>query len=48
MVMSEMVEQCAHDNSSVPLPEGVRVQTVSRERFSKYRETLSGLIPDNF
>lgn len=47
LVLAELVDQCNRDASSLVIPEGTRVQTVTRDRFNAYKEQLSGLTPQN-
>lgn len=47
LVLAELVGECLADGSSIVVPDGCRVQTVSEERFKVYRESLSGLTPGN-
>ncbi len=47
MVLAELISQCHNEATEVVVPEGAKLQTVSRETYQKYREMLSGLTEQN-
>ncbi len=47
LMLSELVTQVFNEGGSVILPQGMKVQLVSHDNFTAYREALSGLTDDN-